>query len=120
MLEDETLSDFYTKLYDVANELFVLGGKISETTLVRKIMRSLPDRFNSKVIAIEEAKDLDSMKTEDLIGSFCAFEMNLKQRKKKKSIAFKLMQEKSGEEDSDAEDNDDELALLTKNFKNFL
>ena len=120
ILEDETLFYFYTKLCDIANELFVLGQKISETTFVRKIVRSLPDKFSSKVMAIEEAKDLDSMKVEDLMGSFHAFEMNLKQRKKKKSIAFKLMQEKSGEEDSDAEDNDDELALLTKNFKKFL
>ena len=58
MHEDETLSDFYTKLCDIANESFALGEKSSKTTLVRKIVRSLLDRFNSKVIAIEEAKTL--------------------------------------------------------------
>ena len=36
MLEDVSLSDFYTKLCDVANESFALGEKIFETTLVRK------------------------------------------------------------------------------------
>ena len=46
--KDETLSDFYTKLCDIANESFALDEKISETTLVRKIMRSLPDRFSSR------------------------------------------------------------------------
>ena len=60
MLDDESLYDFYTKLCDIANESFTLSEKIPETKLVRKIMRSLPDRFCSKVIAIEEAKDLDS------------------------------------------------------------
>ena len=62
MLENDSLSDFYTKLCDIAIELFFLSEKISETTLVRKIVRSLPVKFSSKVILIEEAKDLDSMK----------------------------------------------------------
>ena len=92
------------------NESSALGENISETTLVRKIVRSFPDRFSSKVIDIEEAKDLHSIKVEDLIGSLRAFEMNLKQRKKEKSIALKSMQKKSEEEDSNDEDNDDELA----------
>ena len=73
MHDDESLSDFYTKLCDIANESFVLGKKIPETILVRKIIRSLRDRFSSKVIAIEEANDLDSMKVEDLMGSLRTF-----------------------------------------------
>ena len=80
MHEDEALSNFYTKFYNIANESFALGEKIPETTLVRKIMKSRPNRFSSKVIAIEEAKDLDLMKFEDLMGSLCAFEMTLKQK----------------------------------------
>ena len=39
MYDDESL----TKLCDIAYELFVLGEKIPETTIVRKIMRSLPN-----------------------------------------------------------------------------
>ena len=35
MHEEETLSNFYTKLCDIANESFALGEKIFETTLVR-------------------------------------------------------------------------------------
>ena len=49
----------------------MFGEKIPETTLVGKIMRSLSDRFSSKVIAIEEPKDLDSMKVDDLMGPSC-------------------------------------------------
>ena len=62
MLEDESLFDFNTKFCDIANESFTLSEKIFETTFVRKIVRSLPDKFSSEVIAIEEAKDLDSIK----------------------------------------------------------
>ena len=119
MLEDVLLQDFYTKICDIANKSFDFGEKIYETTLVRKIVRSLLDRFSSKLITIEETKDLDSMKVEDVMESLHAFKMNLKQRKRKKSIAFKLVKEKSEEENSD-DNNDDELALLTKNVKKFL
>ena len=117
MYDDESLSNFYTKLCDIANESFTLGEKILETTLVRKIIRSLPDTFSSKVIVIKKAKDLDSMKVEDLMGSLHIFEMTLKQRKRKKFIALKTVHE---EVDSSEEDNEDEFALLTKNFKKFL
>ena len=117
MHDDESLFDFYTKLCDIANESFALGEKIPETILVRKIVRSLHDRFSSKVIAIKEAKDLDSMKVKDLMGSLRAFEMILKQRKREKFIALKTMHE---EEDSNEEDNEYELALQIKNLKKFL
>ena len=48
-----------------------------------KIVRSLPHRFSSKVIAIEKSEDLDSMKVENLMGSLRVFEMTLKQSKEK-------------------------------------
>ena len=31
MLENETISDFNSKLYDIANKAFVLGEKYSDT-----------------------------------------------------------------------------------------
>ena len=42
MLEDETISDFNSKLCDIANKAFALGQKISEEKIVRKVLRSLP------------------------------------------------------------------------------
>ena len=36
MLEEESLSNFYTKLCDIANESFALGEKIPASVLVRK------------------------------------------------------------------------------------
>ena len=59
---------------------------VTKTALVSKILRSLLGRFSFKVIAIEEAKDFDSMKVEDLMRSLCAFEMTLKQRKRKNPL----------------------------------
>jgi hypothetical protein len=45
---DETISEFNTRLRDIANSSFALGEKMSEKKLARKILRSLPKRFNKE------------------------------------------------------------------------
>lgn len=40
-------------------------------------MRFLPERFIPKVIAIEESKDLDAIKIEELQGSLQTYEFSL-------------------------------------------
>ncbi|XP_062099439.1 uncharacterized protein LOC133805313 isoform X2 [Humulus lupulus] len=124
MSEKETLSEFYEELSDIANEYFSLGEKLSDSVLVRKIVRSLSDRFQSKITAIEEVKNLDTLKVEELMGSLRTFELNQNIRHQEKpidvndkSIALKSSKEKM--ESSDEED-DDEMILLSKNFKKFM
>ena len=85
MLETETLSEFYEKLSDIANEFFALGEKLDESVLVRKIVRVLPDRFDTKLLAMEEANDFGKMKVEELMGSLRTFELNQKIKQKGKS-----------------------------------
>ena len=118
MQESKTISDFNSKLCDIANEAFALGEKISEEKLVRKALRSLPQRFAYKVTAIEEAKDIQAMKLDELMGSLRTFEMNFNEDKKEKEIALQAEVQKSyHEEDSDDhKDLAESLDLLTKNF----
>ena len=61
IMENEIINDFNSKLCDIANEVFAIGEKYSNTKLVRKTLRSLPKRFAYKVIAIEEARDVSTM-----------------------------------------------------------
>ena len=61
MEEDETFDQFYAKLNDIVNFVFNLGEEIQENKTVKKILRSLPSRFDSKVDAIEENKNLDTL-----------------------------------------------------------
>ena len=118
MLDDESINDFNSKLCEIANEAFTLGEKYPEIKLVRKTLRSLPDRFAIKVAAIEEANDVNTMRLDELIRSLQTFELNLKQNKKKKSIAFRAEEQES---DDEGNSNDDKsFDLLTKNFNNFL
>ncbi|GAV79094.1 zf-CCHC domain-containing protein/UBN2 domain-containing protein [Cephalotus follicularis] len=91
--------------------------------MVRKILRCLPKSWMPKVTAIEEAKDLNTLPLEELLGSLMTHEMTIKNheddeeqdKKKKKVIAFK-----SSTTDSSGEDSDDEMALITRRFKKYL
>ena len=114
----ELLSSFYSNLCDISNEFFSLGERIIESTLVKKIVRSLPNKVQPKVIAIEESKNLDIMKVEELIESLRTYELNLIQRKKFKFISLKPENENLNSVGE--EDNNDQFAWLFNNFKNFL
>jgi hypothetical protein len=52
-----------------------LGEKIEEPSLVQKILRSLPDRFNLKVSAIEEINDLKTLEFDQILGTLTSYEM---------------------------------------------
>ena len=118
MLEDETISDFNSKLCNIANEAFTLSEKYSETKLVRETLRSLPERFAYKVAAIEEAKDVSTMKLDELMGSLQTFELNLSQNKKEKSVDVRTKEKGSTNEGNSIDD--ESLVLLMKNLNIFL
>jgi len=90
MMKDESIQDYHLNILDIANAFESLGEKISDGKLVRKILRSLPKRFEMKVTAIEEAQDISSLKVDELIGSLQNFKItvNNKTDKKGKGIAF--------------------------------
>ncbi|XP_075521487.1 uncharacterized protein LOC142554703 [Primulina tabacum] len=77
MEESESILDYNRRLREIANEAFSIGDSISNERLVRKVLRSLPERFNIKICAIDEAKDTSQMSLKDLISSLRTFEMNL-------------------------------------------
>ena len=52
MEEDETFDEFYAKLKDIVNFAFNLGEYIVEFKIVRKILRSLLERFHAKITVI--------------------------------------------------------------------
>ena len=69
MSEDESFDSFYSKLNEMVIGKFNLGEKTEDSKVVRKIFRSLLKSFRAKVTAIEESKDLDKIKIQELIGS---------------------------------------------------
>jgi RNA-binding protein YhbY len=101
MLEDETFNEFYTKIRDIRNSMINLGKKVSDAKLIKKILRSLPERFRIKVTTTKESKDLDTMKIEELVSSLQTYEFSLLRLRKSMSIALKVAKEKSNESSDD-------------------
>ena len=69
MAEDETFDEFYAKQNDIVNSAFNLGEIYEEPKIVRKILKSLTEDFRSKVIAITESMDVDTIPVDELVGS---------------------------------------------------
>jgi len=90
MKDYESIHDFHMNILEIANTSSAFGEKMSDEKLVRKILKSLPKRFDMKVTAIEEAQDISNMKVDELIGSLQTFELAINDicEKKKKNIAF--------------------------------
>ena len=68
MEEDESFDEFYAKLKDIVNSTFNLGETIPEPKIVRKVLRSLFERFHAKITIIEESKDIDKIPLTELVG----------------------------------------------------
>ncbi|KAL2498180.1 Uncharacterized protein Adt_23730 [Abeliophyllum distichum] len=119
MKNNEAFKDFYARLCDISNQAHALGEKYSESKLVRKVLRSLPNRFHSKVTAIEESKDIDDIKIEELVGSLMTCELNLNTRKKEKATGIASWVEEEKDE-CDESNSDIDIALVTKQFDKFL
>ena len=69
MEEDELFNKFYAKLNDIVNSAFSLGETIPEPKIVRKVLKSLPERFHAKITAIKESKDIDKILLTELVGN---------------------------------------------------
>jgi hypothetical protein len=121
MLEEETFGEFYSKISDLRNSMVSLGKSISDVKLIRKILRSLPERFRIKVMTIEQSKDLEEMKIEELVGSLQTYELSLPPVKKLKTIALKASKKKvEASSKDDSEDEDKAVAMLAKNFRRLM
>ena len=53
MEEDESFDKFYAKLKDIFNSVFNLGETIPKPNVVRKVLRSLPERFHGNLQTYE-------------------------------------------------------------------
>lgn len=116
MKDEESLEEFYDKLNDIVNSSFKLGEKIPKSKIVRKILRSLPERFRPKVRDIEESKDINTVKVEEIKGFLQTYELTLSQPKKSKSIALKSIKEGESKSNDSESLRDEKIAYFVKKF----
>ena len=144
MIPGEKIDIFFTRFTNIVNPLMALGKEFSQKELVSKALWSLKGTdWKNKQNAIEEGKDIKTMTFEGLMGKLKAFEVQSimeyeedhpqlssieakapekKIIKEEKSISFKSL--KSGKQlmitNNSDESSEDEIALLTQNFKRYL
>ena len=121
MEEDETFNEFYAKLKDIVNLAFNLGEQILEPKIVRKVFRSLPERFHAKITTIEGSKDIDKIPLTKLVGNLQTYELGLtrvRRGTKSKSMELKV---KSNEINESSDDEDSKMkSYITRQFKKFM
>ena len=119
MEEHECFNDFQVKLMNIVNQSHQLGDPYSDRRIKQKIMRLLPERFESKVTALEENSTYKDMKPSEVIGRLLAYKsrkgLTSTPSKKQKGIALKASTDVKEEND----DSDEEMALLMRRFKKF-
>ena len=121
MEEDKSFDEFYVKLTDIVNSAFNLGETIPEPKIVRKVLRSLPQRFHAKITVIRESKDIDKIPLTELVGNLQTYELGLtriRKSSKSKSMALKA---KSSDTDESSNDEDSKIkSYITRQFKKFM
>ncbi|GAV56842.1 UBN2 domain-containing protein, partial [Cephalotus follicularis] len=117
MNENEDIKSMFSRFTNIINALQALDKTYSNSEMVRKILRCLRKSWMQTVTTIEEAKNLNILPLEDLLGSLMTHELSMqnkdddeeKEKKKKKIVALKS----SIVEDSEDDDENEELALIT-------
>ena len=102
---------------DIVNSSFNIEEPILDSKVVRKILRSFPERFKPKVITIEESKDIDSIRVDELVGSIQTYEITLPNSHKPKDSAFKAFENEEKYIEMPYDITHNELAHMVKGIK---
>ena len=76
---------------------------------MRKVLKSLPERFHAKITAIEESKDIDTIPLTKLIGNLQTYELDLTRLGKGSKIKSMALKAKSNETDESLNDEDSKM-----------
>ena len=121
MEEDELFDEFYTTLKDIVNLAFNLGETIPEPKIVRKVLRSLLERFHTKITAIEESKDINKIPLTELVGNLQTYELGLTRIGKSNKSKSMVLKAKSSDTDESSDDEDSKMkSYIARQFKKFM
>ena len=121
MKEDESFDEFYAKLKNIEDSTFNLGETIPEPKIVKKVFRSLPERFHAKITAIEELKDIDKIPLTELVDNLQTYELGLTRIGKSSKSKSMTLKAKSNDTDESSNDEDSKMkSYITRQFKKFM
>ena len=103
MEESETIATYFTRVQTMTNQMQSCGETLSDEKIVEKILRSVHSRFDHVTVAIEESKDLSTLKLEELQGSLEAHEQRMNERKSVKPSTEQALMAESGNRSRDSQ-----------------
>ena len=121
MDNDQSFDEFYAKLKNIINSAFNLGETIPDPKIVRKVLRSLPERFYAKITTIEESKDIEKIPLTELVGNLQTYELGLTRIGKSSKGKNMVLKAKSSDTDESFDDEDSKIkSYITRQFKKFM
>ena len=86
MEDDQKISEYISKLINCMSQMKACGEAMIDQQIVEKIMRTLSSRFDFIMVAIQESKDVKTLKIEELQSSLKALELMVSERSSERSI----------------------------------
>ena len=77
MKESDNIDSFFTHVIGMVTQIRYHGETLEEISIVEKVLRSLPSRFDVIVTTIEETKDLSKFTVDELHASLMTHEQRL-------------------------------------------
>ncbi|XP_019433216.1 PREDICTED: uncharacterized protein LOC109340097 [Lupinus angustifolius] len=80
MEESDSVAEYMTKILTLTIKMRSCGKVLKEKSIVEKVLRTLTCKYDHIVVAIEESKNLEELKIEELQASLESHELRLKER----------------------------------------
>ena len=88
---------------------------------MRKVLKSLLERFHANITAIEESKDIDQILLTKLVGNLQTYELGLTRIGKTGKGKIMALKAKSSETNESLDDEDSKMkSYITRQFKKFM
>ncbi|KAI5334598.1 hypothetical protein L3X38_024731 [Prunus dulcis] len=85
MRDDESLSAYITKLFDVINQMHSYGEILPKERVVQKLLISLSSAYDSICSVIEHSRDLNEIEVQEVVASLKSFELRLDRHSENKT-----------------------------------
>ncbi|GJW89537.1 zf-CCHC domain-containing protein [Tanacetum coccineum] len=125
--EEESIDNAFARFNTIITSLKALDEGFSSKNYVRKFLRALHPKWRAKVTAIEESKNLTSLSLDELIGNLKVYEVIIKNDsemvkgkiEQNRFLSLKTKKESSDEDSLTSDSEDEEYAMVVRDFKKF-
>ncbi|KAI5314902.1 hypothetical protein L3X38_044078 [Prunus dulcis] len=106
MKDDESLTVYVTKLFDLINQMRSYGEELPRERIVQKLLISLPSTYDSICSVIEHSRYLNEIEVQEVVASLKSFELRLDRHSENRiekafaSLSVDAKQTKTGEQNS--------------------